>query len=611
MDASVITSVASDRRISCSVDWLKARSLAEELLIVGATLNAANELARGLSQEKGASFGYYRLTLGQLASALARPALTAQRTTPLGALGAQAVANRAIHKLSEAGRLGRYVKLTDGPGFARAIANVITELRLEEIQPDALRRVAPDLVPLLQEYEQELAEHGFVDWPGVLRTAAASAMDPQWKHQLVDLPTLLLDVPLTTASDIALVRALGARSPQMLITVPAMDTVTLSRLRSDLGADIVDLDLDGTSPSGLEQKENGSLRRLQRHIFNDVVAAQQAELDDQVVIFSAPGESRECVEIVRRVLGLARQGIAFDRMAVLLRSPQEYRSHLEEAFGRAIVPIYLARGAVRPDPAGRAFHALLYCAAENLSARRFAEYLSLSQVPDAKPDGSPPDASPPTERWVAPDQDLIPRAVAEALSEETLPQKISAASGDPDKDPVIAGQLRAPRRWEQLLVEAAVIGGRERWRNRINGLAQQLRRQLAEVEDENEAKGAVIRRNLEDLEAFADYALPLIESLDALPKSATWGEWLDHLGALATRTLRQPQRVLSVLSELSPMAGIGPVTLNDVLHVISDLLLEVGVPPPAQRYGAVFVGLESVTVSRLAKPHQRLGATTP
>ena len=96
--------------------------------------------------------------------------------------------------------------------------------------------------------------------------------------------------------------------------------------------------------------------------------------------------------------------------------------------------------------------------------------------------------------------------------------------------------------------------------------------------------------HLEDLEAFADYALPLIESLDALPKSATWGEWLDHLGALATRALRQPQRVLSVLSELSPMAAVGPVTLNDVLHVISDLLLEVGVPPAAQRYGAVFVG---------------------
>ena len=42
-------------------------------------------------------------------------------------------------------------------------------------------------------------------------------------------------------------------------------------------------------------------------------------------------------------------------MAVLLHSPEEYRSHIEEAFGRANVPVYFARGAVRPDPAGRAF----------------------------------------------------------------------------------------------------------------------------------------------------------------------------------------------------------------------------------------------------------------
>src|SRR5215468_11657102 len=140
-----------------------------------------------------------------------------------------------------------------------------------------------------------------------------------------------------------------------------------------------------------------------------------------------------------RVLALASDGVALDQMAILLRSPQEYRSHVEEAFGRANVPAYFARGAVRPDPAGRAFHALLCCAAENLSARRFAEYLSLSQVPDAKPDGSPPEPAPATERWVAPDQDLIPRAVAEALGEETLPQQVFTASGDPDKDPVIAG----------------------------------------------------------------------------------------------------------------------------------------------------------------------------
>jgi ATP-dependent helicase/nuclease subunit B len=540
MGLTVVTSAASHYRVACGEDWLKARASAEEVLIIGATLGAANEIARSLVQTKGASFGYHRMTLGQLASTLARPALTAQRTVPLGALGIQAIANRAIHKLSEVSGLGRYAKLTNGPGFARAIANVITELRLEQLEADALAHLVPDLCPLLKAYEEELAEHGFADWPGVLRLAASAAADHEFRHQLLGLPALPLDVPVMTASDLVIVHALCSRAPEMLVTVPANDARTLTRLRSGLSEEIVDLDSRAASQAELKQKDGGSLQRLQRQIFNDVVAAPEAQLDDQVVIFSAPGESRECVEIVRRVFALAREGIAFDRIAVLLRSQQEYRSHLEEAFGRASEPVYFARGAVRPDPAGRAFHALLCCAAENLSARRFAEYLSLSQVPDPKPNGSPPDAAPPSERWVAPDQDLIPRAVAEALSEETLIQNIPGASSNPDKDPVIAGQLRAPRRWERLLVEAAVIGGRERWRNRIDGLAQELRSRLAEIDDENEARGAVVRRTLEDLEAFADYALPLIESLGALPKSATWGEWLDRLGALATRALREP-----------------------------------------------------------------------
>ena len=124
MGLTAFTSVASRHRIARGRDWLYARRPAEEVLIIGATLGAGNELTRGLAQEKRASFGYHRLT-----SALARPALSAQRNVPLGALGILAVANRAIHTLSEAGALGRYAKLTSGPGFARAIANVITELR--------------------------------------------------------------------------------------------------------------------------------------------------------------------------------------------------------------------------------------------------------------------------------------------------------------------------------------------------------------------------------------------------------------------------------------------------------------------------------------------------
>ena len=102
-------------------------------------------------------------------------------------------------------------------------------------------------------------------------------------------------------------------------------------------------------------------------------------------MFSAPGEGRECVEIARRVLREARRGVAFDRIAIALRAPQHYAGLLEHALARAGIPAYFERGTRRPHPAGRAFLALLRCAADNLSARRFAEYLSLGQVPEGRP----------------------------------------------------------------------------------------------------------------------------------------------------------------------------------------------------------------------------------
>src|SRR6202035_2065169 len=80
-------------------------------------------------------------------------------------------------------------------------------------------------------------------------------------------------------------------------------------------------------------------------------------------------------------------GVPFDEMAVVLRTPPQYLGLLEHACARGGVPVYFDRGVRRPDPAGRAFVALLSCAVEGLSARRFDEYLSLGQVPHIRRGG--------------------------------------------------------------------------------------------------------------------------------------------------------------------------------------------------------------------------------
>jgi ATP-dependent helicase/nuclease subunit B len=555
MRATAVISAVNQRRIQRALAWLEGRVPAEEVLIVGATLDAANELARRVAKERGAAFGWHRLTLSSLAAAIARPALATRNLIPLSRIGTEAIVARLLYRLNEKGGLGRYHTVAATPGFPRAITSVIEELRLARLPSDAIVSVAPDLVPLIEAYEAEFEDARVTDWPSVLALATASVDSPGSNlHRLIGLPMLLVDVSLGSEAELAFVRALATAAPEVLATAPTGDEPTLSRIRTGLGMQIENLDDAPLGDNGVAAAGTGTLSNLQRHLFNEQARPSETGPDDAVEVFSAPGEGRECVEIARRVVSLAGRGIPFDRIAVLLRSPEAYRANLEEAFNRADIPVHFARGAVRPDPAGRAFCALLKCAAEGLSAQRFAEYLSLGQVPDAAPSGAPPEASPRGDRWIAPDRELVSLFTTDEVGEQPEPVEADLAAACIDNAPVRDGQLRAPRRWERLLVEAAVIGGRDRWRRRIGGLANDLRLRLSELGEEDEMQAATLRRTLDDLAAFAGYAIPLIDLLHSLPAAADWGEWLDQLGELATRALKQPDRVLAVLAELAPMA---------------------------------------------------------
>jgi CRISPR/Cas system-associated exonuclease Cas4 (RecB family) len=538
---------------------------------------------RQLAREKGAIFGWHRLTLPQLAAVLARPLLVERNLVPVSGASTEALVTRVVQELASASALGRYVKIASGPGFEKAVTGVLMELRLAGIAAETIKHLAPELADILERYETHLAHAGFADWPSMLAVARDSVQrgDP---HPTLGLPTVFLDVSTKDDAESALITAVCSRAPEVIATVPAGDERTLSFFRDQAKFDLIDQDQPDERTG--DEKE-GSLARLQRRLFVEGLASAEGTPDDEVTVFSAPGAGRECAEIARRILDAARQGIPFDRIAVLLRSPEEYRSHLEEAFARAGIPAHFAKGSIQPDPSGRAFYVLLSCAADGLSARRFAEYLSLAQVPDATSDGTPPGPGPRENLWVSLDDDLTAGLGGVAATVEAAPGESSQS--DTPASPVIAGQVRAPRRWERLLVEAAVIGGRERWHRRIEGLRNELRRRIEELGDEDEARAELTRRTLDDLEAFAGYALPLIDALDGLPKSALWGDWLDQLGALATRALRYPDRVLAILSELAPMAPVGPVTLQEVLLVLSHSLLDVAVPPSGQRYGRVFV----------------------
>ena len=137
-------------------------------------------------------------------------------------------------------------------------------------------------------------------------------------------------------------------------------------------------------------------------------------------------------------------------------------------------------------------------------------------------------------------------------------------------------------------MDAAVIGGPDRWETRLDGLREEFHRRYREEEDEGER--ARLERRIASLENLRGFALPVIGRLAALPERATWGEWIAALSDLAEFTLREPERVTALLEELEPMSAIGPVGLGQVLLVIGPRLGSLTAAPKESRYGKVWVG---------------------
>ena len=564
--------------------WLKTNSYAavqpeiaafidehrsREILVIAAVHGAADDL---LWRKGSGVIGVHRFTLTQVAALLASTHLAEKGRKIANAFVSEAIAARVVHELRQRRSWRYFAEVVEMPGFPKALANTLAELRINVINAAELRRVSvvgQDLSLALAEYQQQLETSAIADIPEIYQAAIKIAREEQ--HRLLGLPILLLDGPVRNECANQLLQALIARSPHVLACTLIRDKSTNTALESILRSEPVTL---------TETEDDTTIGRIRSSLF-ELQPYARHRLDETLDYFSAPGEAMECVEIVRRIIKLAETGVELDRIAVLLRSPDEYEPLLEEAFRRAAVPVYFARGVVRPDPAGRAFLALLTCALEDCSASRFAEYLSLAQVPS-------PGART-ADRVVLDDE--VHTALRAGAEENSGP------SDDRDKDdpiaddeaPIIQGTLQAPANWQHLIVDASVIGGADRWERRLNALGAELRLKLERAE-EGGSDQAYFEAELSRLATLKSFALPLIRMLHDLPPAAQWGDWLATLRDLAQVSLRKPAGILAILDELLPMSDVGPVGLQEVFIVLADRLRFLRQEPAVRRLGRVFVG---------------------
>ena len=568
-------------------------------MLLAASRGAADDLVRGLSANGHGVLGVHRASLDQWALQTAALELAARDLNPVTALGTEAMAARVARMAQTAGELERLSPVAGMPGFARSLAATIGELRAAGVPPTELQvdERTRDLERLLRRFDEEMDRFRLADRTAVLRLAGMAVA-----KSAVAVPpaSLWLDLPLRSASQAELLQKLAGRSGEVLATAAAGDDEALEWLGSVLDDGMV-IDLDREEPADGGASAGRRLDRVQRFVFETGadVSPASAPADESVDLFSAAGEGQECVEIARRIHRAAAAGLPFDRIAILVRQPAAYLPLVEDALGRAGIPAYITRGTLRPNPAGRAFLSLLACAGERLSATRFAEYLSLGQTPEPAAGGAPPRREVP---WVEPaGEQLVLKSPDEPSGAEdggvSEDGADSGAAGTPAAEADIgaeeaapAGALRVPAQWERLLVDAAVVGGAERWTERLAGLDAEFRLRLREAGDEDDGHRSYLERQIDRLETLQAFALPLIRFLDELPERADWALWLERLGKLATMALRRPETVLEVLAELRPLAQVDEVGLAEVERILAERLRFSRNQPPKRRFGRVFVG---------------------
>jgi ATP-dependent helicase/nuclease subunit B len=486
-----------------AVEFVTQFSPGGPVLVLAPVRAAAEEVA--LEACGAALLDVRRFAFREFVLELSTAELNRRGLVPVGRFVREALAARVTAEALRRGELTYLKPVAAFPGFPRALTATFEELRLNAVNSANLRACGesgPDLALLLEAYTRELSERRFADHAA--RVDLARDGLSAGYNSIRQSAAVSLDLAPRTRLE-----------RELLATVMAAARVSLE-LR--------------VAPEGGEA--TSSLDSLQRYLFSPLPVPAREE-DGSVAILSTSGEALECVEIARTIHAAAAEGVPFDQIAILLRSPDRHQPLILEALRRAEIPSLCTLATRRPDAAGRSLLALLYCVAEGLSASRFAEYLSLGQMPE---------------------------------EDESV----------------------TPAQWERMLLDAAVIGGLSRWETRLAGLREEFHRRHA-VEEDEAARESLARR-IESIENLTRLALPVIARLADLPERALWGEWIAALSALAEFTVREPERIVELLEQLEPMSDIGPVSLGEVLLVLGPRLNSLASASRESRFGKVWVG---------------------
>ena len=172
----IVVSTDAARRLQIAREWLEAYSSDTEVVVLAHSAEAADDFRLRTASERGVWFGVKRYTLNGLAARLAQTALAAAGTASASSLSFIAVVARAIHSLQSEAKLTYFGPVATRPGFPVAVARTLEELRMNEVEVEAIARLArggSDLAAIARAVEHELEESKLADRAAILLMWAA------------------------------------------------------------------------------------------------------------------------------------------------------------------------------------------------------------------------------------------------------------------------------------------------------------------------------------------------------------------------------------------------------------------------------------------------------
>src|SRR5262245_34681711 len=213
----VVQSASAATRLHHARQFVDQFAPGDEVLLLGASRGSVDDFARAIALQKGGTFGLHRLSFTQLAARLAAADLAARGHAPASTLGYEAIAARSSFEATRDETLDYFAAVSSTPGFPKALARTLNELRLAGVLGPSLERLKPngrDLAELLERVETLMDEAGSSDRALLFETAsrAIGSQSSDLTPGLVELPTLLLDVPIDSHAEARFLGALIERA---------------------------------------------------------------------------------------------------------------------------------------------------------------------------------------------------------------------------------------------------------------------------------------------------------------------------------------------------------------------------------------------------------------